>query len=74
MSDRNDQDCTPPRRILDISPDRIPEFLNQSRADRSLSETIAALHRQFTAETRREMERAEEALRRMGFVTEPRNQ
>ena len=56
------------KRIINLSPDRIPEFINQSRTDRSLSEMIVTLNRQFNEGTRREVEMAEEALRRLGFV------
>ena len=56
------------KRIINIAPDRIPEFINQSRADRSLSETMSLLNKQFASGTQREMELAEEALSRLGFV------
>lgn len=60
----------PAQYIISLSPDRIPQFLNQSRADRSLSEMIVHLNKQFNRGTPREMELAEEALRRLGFVLE----
>lgn len=56
------------KRIITLSPDRVPEFLNQSLADRSLSEMIVQLNTQFNSGTRRETELAEEALKRLGFV------
>lgn len=56
------------KRIISLSPDRIPEFINQSRADRSLSQTMVNLNNQFGSGVKREVELAEEALKRLGFV------
>ena len=57
-----------PRRLINIAPDRVPEFRNQSRADRELSENLRHLNRFFTAERQRVVEQAEEALQRLGFI------
>lgn len=54
--------------IIDLSPDRIPEFINQSRADRRLCEMIVVLNKQFNDGSPREIEQAEQALKRLGFV------
>ena len=56
------------KRIIDLSADRIPEFINQSRADRCLSEMIVVLNKQFNQGSPREIELAEQALKRLGFV------
>ena len=56
------------KHIIDLSPDRIPEFINQSRADRCLSEMIVVLNKQFNQGSPREIEQAEQALKRLGFV------
>ena len=60
----------PVGRFIDIAPDRVPRFRNQSKSDRHLSETLRALQRQFTRDCRREMEDTEVALRRLGFVSD----
>lgn len=56
------------KRIISLSQDRIPEFINQSRADRNLSHMIVSLNKQFSSGTPRETEQAEDALKRLGFV------
>lgn len=54
--------------IISLSPDRVPEFINQSKADRSLSRMMVELNRQFRDGAPRERELAKEALVRLGFV------
>jgi hypothetical protein len=56
------------RRVIRLCPNRIPEFINQSRSDRNLSKTIVELNRQMLQGPMRERETAKEALVRLGFV------
>ena len=56
------------RRVVRLCPNRIPEFINQSQADRKLSRTIVELNRRMLKGPLRERETAKEALMRLGFV------
>lgn len=68
MPDLHETGRNSAKHIIDLSPDRVPEFINQSKADRSLSQMMVALNRQFRDGAPREREMAKEALVRLGFV------
>lgn len=59
-------------RVLHLCPERIPRFGRQSKADRSLAETMATLNKQLLQGPLRARETPKEALTRMGFVLRDR--
>ncbi|MFK7837833.1 MAG: hypothetical protein AB8B60_16610 [Sulfitobacter sp.] len=59
---------TSPKPLLDISPDRVPRFANQSSADQDLIATMAQLNRDLLCGEPRAQETAQEALLRAGFI------